>query len=81
MSTFKVDFTQDDIATTGAKDFEPLPSGFYEADITDIELVDVQQGANAGKPMFKVEATISEGEPFENRKLWFNVRSSERVCK
>lgn len=73
MTAFKVDFTQDDIATTGARGFEPLPSGFYETDITDIEITEVKNGPNAGKSMFRVEVTISEGETHENRKLWFNV--------
>ena len=70
--TFKVDFTQDDVQQSGARDFEPIPTGIYEADITGIELVEVQNGANKGKPMFKVEATLSD-EPYNNRKQWFNV--------
>lgn len=81
MTAFKVDFTQDDVSTTGAKGFEPLPSGFYEVDITDIEITEVKSGPNAGKPMFKVETTISEGETFENRKLWFNVMLFNLVGK
>ncbi len=81
MTAFKVDFTQDDVSTTGAKGFEPLPSGFYEVDITDIEITEVKSGPNAGKPMFKVETTISEGEAFENRKLWFNVMLFNLVGK
>ena len=70
--TFKVDFTQDDVQQSGARDFEPIPTWIYEADLTGIELVEVQNGANKGKPMFKVEATLSD-EPYNNRKLWFNV--------
>lgn len=69
---FKVDFTQDDVQQTGARSFEPLSTGIYEADITDIELVEVKNGPNKGKPMFKVETTLSD-EEYKNRKIWFNV--------
>ena len=72
MQDFKIDFTEEDKATTGARGFEPMPSGFYEADITDIEIVEVASGDNKGKPMFKVEYTLSDGN-FANRKLWSNV--------
>ena len=72
MQDFKIDFTDADKSTTGARSFEPMPTGFYEADITDIEIVEVASGDNKGKPMFKVEYTLSDGD-FANRKLWSNV--------
>ncbi len=72
MAGFKVDFTAKDVEAKGARGFDPLPGGFYECDITDIEVVEVKNGDNKGKPMFKVELTISEGN-FAKRKLWSNV--------
>ena len=55
---------------------EPLPSGRYLMAITDIDLDEVSGNGgrpeNKGKPMFKIELTVQEGD-YENRKAWTNV--------
>ena len=49
--------------------YEPLPKGKYETTIYDIQLDTVKSGANAGKPRWKVQLRVSDGQ-FENRRLF-----------
>jgi len=53
-------------------DYSLLPAGTYSATIFDLETLEVKSGENAGKPQFKVQLRVSEGE-FENRRLFTYV--------
>lgn len=53
-------------------DYSLLPAGTYSATIFDLETLEVKSGENAGKPQFKIQLRISEGE-FENRRLFTYV--------
>ena len=53
-------------------DYSLLPAGTYTANIFDIETLEVKSGENAGKPQFKIQLRVSEGE-FENRRLFTYV--------
>lgn len=56
-----------------SKTLEPLPSGRYVMAITDCDLDECgPTSKNPGKPMFKIELTVQEGQ-YENRKAWTNV--------
>lgn len=72
---FKLNFSEEDKESTAkAGGYDPIPAGVYELAITDIELGEVKNGANAGKPMLKVEMTSQEEEgPSKGRKFWCNV--------
>lgn len=68
----KVNFSQEE-ASSEARSFDPIPSGNYNARITDIELRECGPNSkNPGKPYWAVEFTIQDGD-FENRKVWTNV--------
>jgi hypothetical protein len=49
--------------------YEPVPAGKYETTIFDVQAETVKSGQNAGKPRWKVQLKIAEGE-FENRRLF-----------
>lgn len=49
--------------------FEPVPAGKYETTIFDIQAETVKSGQNEGKPRWKVQLKIAEGQ-FENRRLF-----------
>lgn len=82
----KKDFLPDDNANTGegffvnftekeaeSKPLDPIARGLYHVKITDIELAFCGPASkNPGKPYWKLEATVQEGN-FENRKIWTNV--------
>lgn len=56
---------------------DPLPTGKYHMAITDIELDKIKPGGegkpeNVGKPMFKVELTVQDGD-YADRLAWTNV--------
>ena len=56
---------------------EPLPNGKYLMAITDIEVDTIKPGGegkpeNVGKPMFKIELTVQDGD-YESRMAWTNV--------
>lgn len=53
-------------------DYSLLPAGTYSTTIYDIETLEVKSGENAGKPQFKIQLRVSEGE-FENRRLFTYV--------
>ena len=53
-------------------DYSLLPAGTYSTTIFDIETLEVKNGENAGKPQFKIQLRVSEGE-FENRRLFTYV--------
>lgn len=53
-------------------DYSLLPAGTYSTTIFDLETLEVKSGENAGKPQFKIQLRVSEGE-FENRRLFTYV--------
>jgi hypothetical protein len=51
---------------------EPIPSGYYKLNITDVELRESKSVKNLGKPYYAIEHTVAEGE-HEGRKVFSNV--------
>ena len=49
--------------------YEPLPAGSYIVNIFDVELTSVKNGENAGKPQYKVQLKVADGQ-FANRRLF-----------
>lgn len=67
-----VNFT-DQEASSEARDFTPIPSGWYHVALTDGSIEECgPESKNAGKPYWKVELTVQDG-PYENRKVFSNV--------
>jgi hypothetical protein len=60
--------SQEASATT----LEPFPAGWYPMTITECELVESKSPKNNGKPMYKIELTVLEGD-FEGRKVHTNA--------
>jgi hypothetical protein len=65
-----INISQADLAPKS--DYSLLPAGTYNTTIFDIETLEVKNGENAGKPQFKIQLRVSEGE-FENRRLFTYV--------
>ena len=62
-----------------SKTLEPLPSGRYLVAVTDCDLDECGPSSdNAGKPMFKLEVTVQDGD-YEGRKAWTNVMLFEKA--
>lgn len=59
----------ENLPQNSASSYEPLPKGKYETTIYDIQADTVKSGDNAGKPRWKVQLRVSEGD-FENRRLF-----------
>jgi hypothetical protein len=55
--------------SSNTNSYEPVPAGKYETTIFDVQAETVKSGQNAGKPRWKVQLKIAEGE-FENRRLF-----------
>lgn len=53
----------------GSSDYAPLPEGTYNANVFEVEIVQVKNGENAGKDQFKVQFKVAEGQ-FSNRRLF-----------
>jgi hypothetical protein len=72
----KVNVTQEEASS---KVLEPIPSGWYIANITDVEMAEVKSAPkpgkkdNRGEPFYKMELTIESPEKHEGRKVWTNV--------
>jgi hypothetical protein len=62
-----------------SKVLEPVPSGWYIANITDVEMKEVQNPPkpgkkdNRGEAFYAMELVIESPEQYEGRKLWTNV--------
>jgi hypothetical protein len=56
----------------GSSDYAPLPEGTYNANVFEVEIVQVKNGENAGKDQFKVQFKVADGE-FSNRRLFTYV--------
>jgi hypothetical protein len=59
----------DNLPQSSNTSYEPVPAGKYETTIFDVVAETVKSGQNAGKPRWKVQLKIAEGE-FENRRLF-----------
>lgn len=53
-------------------DYAPVPAGTYNATVFNAELTEVKNGENAGKPQYKLQFRISDGQ-YENRRLFTYV--------
>lgn len=65
-----VNFSKNEAESSG--EYKPIPRGEYHCKITDNELVFSKSEKNPGKPMWKMELTVQDGE-YENHKLITNV--------
>jgi hypothetical protein len=55
--------------SSNTNSYEPVPAGKYETTIFDVQAETVKSGPNEGKPRWKVQLKIAEGQ-FENRRLF-----------
>lgn len=67
MSNLSINISAGDLQSTG--NYEPLPDGSYESTVYAVELTEVKNGENAGKPQYKLQFRVSEGQ-FENRRIF-----------
>lgn len=67
----RVNFSEEE-AGSEARLFLPLPTGQYNVKVTEVELTEVTQGKNEGKPYWKLVLTVQDGE-YIDRKLWTNA--------
>jgi len=67
----KINLSDEELASEG-RSFDPLPTGNYICNITDIELRESKSEKNPGAPYWAVEMTVQEG-PHIDRKIWANV--------
>lgn len=49
--------------------YEPLPKGKYNVNIFDVQADTVKSGENAGKPRWKVQLKVADGD-YENRRIF-----------
>jgi hypothetical protein len=56
-----------------SKVFEVLPTGWYKATISDVDLKESKSEKNNGKPFYAIEFTINAPDKFEGRKVFSNV--------
>lgn len=65
----KLDFT----GVKGQTEFEPIPAGKYQVQVTDYRQGNASENAkNPGAPTISWELTIMDGE-YEGRKVWENM--------
>src|SRR5690348_7869755 len=65
---FTVDVS-DKEASSEARSFELLPKGMYKVRVDDVDLEEVQSGANVGKHMYNFHLLVTEGQ-YEGRKIY-----------
>lgn len=70
MSNLTINLSATDVQSDS--DYAPIPAGTYNATVFNTELVEVRNGENAGKPQYKLQFRISDGQ-FENRRLFTYV--------
>ena len=59
----------ENLPQSSSTSYEPVPAGKYETTIFDVQAETVKSGQNEGKPRWKVQLKIADGE-FENRRLF-----------
>lgn len=70
MSNLTINLSASDVQSEN--DYAPVPAGTYNATVFNAELTEVKNGENAGKPQYKLQFRISDGQ-FENRRLFTYV--------
>lgn len=68
MSDTRTSFVLEDSVTQG---FSPLPAGWYNVEIDEVETRQVKSGKNAGKEMYNYKLKVTDGD-FSGRKLFTN---------
>ncbi len=66
MSNISINLTAGDLQTSS--NYDPIPAGTYEATVYAVEVVEVKNGENAGKPQYKIQFRLTN--EFENRRLF-----------
>lgn len=72
MAGLSINITDADLQSANTGSYDPVPAGTYNTTIFNVELTEVKSGENAGKPQYKLQFRISEGQ-FENRRLFTYV--------
>lgn len=70
----KVNFSEEE-STSVAREYKPMPPGFYHAAITKVEdaAVGNNDKGNFGKPFWKLTLVVQEEGEYSRRNLWANV--------
>lgn len=66
LSNARLSFNLSDTEATTGDSFEPLPEGWYDAVIDEVEEAESKSAKNLGKPMYVVDYKI-EGGDFDGR--------------
>jgi hypothetical protein len=79
-----IDFSSDEV-NSEARTFEAIPAGKYEVYINELEIREVRDGDNAGKPYWNTHLVIDGGD-YDNRHLFtsimlFNVEGKNVLFK
>lgn len=69
MTNISLNFTAEDLASTGGGEYSVIPAGSYNATIYEVKQETVKSGPNEGKPRFNVQFRISDGQ-YENRRVF-----------
>ncbi len=70
MSNLTINLSATDVESSN--DYSPVPAGTYNTTVFNAELTEVRNGENAGKPQYKLQFRISDGQ-YENRRLFTYV--------
>lgn len=69
MNDLTINIKKDDLQEATTSSYDPIPDGFYNTTVYNVEQVAVKNGENAGKPQYSVQLRVSDGQ-FENRRLF-----------
>lgn len=70
MSNLTINLSATDVQSDDS--YSPVPAGTYNTTVFNAEVTEVRNGENAGKPQYKLQFRISDGQ-FENRRLFTYV--------
>lgn len=70
MSNLTINLSSADLQSDS--DYSPVPAGTYNTTVFNAEVTEVRNGENAGKPQYKLQFRISDGQ-YENRRLFTYV--------
>lgn len=65
-----INITNEDLSQQSS--YEPVPAGTYNTTVFEVTPTEVKSGDNAGKPQYKIQLRISEGQN-TNRRLFTYV--------
>lgn len=68
MSNLTINISAGDLQESS---YDPIPAGTYDATVYAVEVVEVKNGENAGKPQYKIQFRLST--EYENRRLFTYV--------